>query len=144
MTRMQQNISLQKGRFFLYLSHSSFGVFFHYRSSLSHLASPSSYSTRFELFIDFIGVIAAIAAGAAQVYFLYIRQDGDTLTPKYQPLMSLLFGNLTQDFVNFSVILMKAQQGIPGYVEQIPEAARNFRHAAGVSAASLVYIGACH
>ncbi|KAH0832051.1 ste6-like protein [Lanmaoa asiatica] len=41
------------------------------------------YSTRFELLIDAIGIVAAVAAGAAQ------------------PLMSLLFGNLTQDFVTF-------------------------------------------
>ena len=88
--------------------------------------------------------MAAVAAGAAQVRVSVLHRDMITQISTYQPLMSLLFGNLTQDFVNFSVILLKSQQGIPGYVEQIPEAARNFRHAAGVSAASLVYIGACH
>ena len=78
MTRMQQKLSLQKGRFFPYLLYSSFGEFVHYTFSLSHLASPSSYSTRFELFIDFIGIVAAVAAGAAQVYVLHLLQDGDT------------------------------------------------------------------
>lgn len=43
------------------------------------------FSTSFEVTIDIIGVVCAAAAGAAQ------------------PLMSLLFGNLTQDFVNFSL-----------------------------------------
>lgn len=43
------------------------------------------FSTSFEVTIDIIGVVCAAAAGAAQ------------------PLMSLLFGNLTQDFVDFSL-----------------------------------------
>ncbi|KAF6757399.1 multidrug resistance protein 1 [Ephemerocybe angulata] len=41
------------------------------------------FSTKFELFIDALGLLCAAAAGAAQ------------------PLMSLLFGNLTNEFVNF-------------------------------------------
>ncbi|PPQ92430.1 hypothetical protein CVT25_008651 [Psilocybe cyanescens] len=81
------------------------------------------YSTKFELFIDLIGIIAAIAAGAAQ------------------PLMSLLFGNLTQDFVNFSQTLAAAQQGVVGAAEAIPEAAAEFRRSAGLSATYLVCIG---
>jgi ATP-binding cassette subfamily B (MDR/TAP) protein 1 len=76
------------------------------------------YSTRFELFIDFIGICAAIAAGAAQ------------------PLMSLLFGNLTQGFVNFTIIL-----NTPSRAWEIPQAAADFRHSAGKSASYLVYIG---
>ena len=58
--------------------------------------------------------------------------------------MSLLFGNLTQQFVNFSIILANANAGIPGYSEQIPAAAAEFRHSAGKSASELVYIGALH
>ncbi|PPQ91666.1 hypothetical protein CVT25_012879 [Psilocybe cyanescens] len=81
------------------------------------------YSTKFELFIDFIGIVAAVAAGAAQ------------------PLMSLLFGNLTQDFVNFSQILAEAQKGTPGAADRIPQAAADFRHSAGLSATYLVCIG---
>ncbi|KAH9480411.1 ABC multidrug transporter atrD [Psilocybe cubensis] len=81
------------------------------------------YSTKFELFIDFIGIIAAVAAGAAQ------------------PLMSLLFGNLTQDFVNFSQVLAAAQDGDAAAAANIPQAAADFRHSAGLSATYLVCIG---
>ncbi|PPQ96673.1 hypothetical protein CVT26_010302 [Gymnopilus dilepis] len=76
------------------------------------------YSTKFELFIDAIGLVAAAAAGAAQ------------------PLMSLLFGNLTQDFVNFSQVVID-----PSRANEIPDAARNFRHAAARNSTYLVCIG---
>ena len=55
--------------------------------------------------------------------------------------MSLLFGNLVQQFVNFSVILANANAGVPGASEQIPTAAAEFRSAAGSLALELVYIG---
>lgn len=58
--------------------------------------------------------------------------------------MSLLFGNLTQQFVNFSIILAGAKAGKPGFSEQIPAAAAHFRQSAGQSAAGLVYIGESH
>ena len=58
--------------------------------------------------------------------------------------MSLLFGNLTQQFVNFSTILANAESGLPGYSEQIPAAAAEFRRSAAKSASELVYIGALH
>ncbi|KAF8955024.1 hypothetical protein BDZ97DRAFT_1927499 [Flammula alnicola] len=76
------------------------------------------YSTKFELFLDFIGLVAAGAAGAAQ------------------PLMSLLFGNLTQDFVNFTQIVVN-----PARSSEIPEAGANFQHSAGKNATYLVCIG---
>ncbi|KJA18017.1 hypothetical protein HYPSUDRAFT_169806 [Hypholoma sublateritium FD-334 SS-4] len=76
------------------------------------------YSTRFEIFLDFIGLAAACASGSAQ------------------PLMSLLFGSLTQDFVNFSQILMD-----PARSGEIPAAGAEFRHSAGRSATFLVCIG---
>ncbi|KAG1825478.1 P-loop containing nucleoside triphosphate hydrolase protein [Suillus subaureus] len=44
------------------------------------------YSTRFEIMLDCFGVIFAIAAGASQ------------------PLMTLVFGDMTQDFVTFSSV----------------------------------------
>lgn len=50
--------------------------------------------------------------------------------------MSLLFGNLTQDFVNFSQILMD-----PTRSSEIPAAGAEFRHSAGKSATYLVCIG---
>lgn len=58
--------------------------------------------------------------------------------------MSLLFGNLVQQFVNFSTILANADAGVSGASEQIPAAAANFRSAAAKSASELVYIGVLH
>ncbi|KAF8149154.1 P-loop containing nucleoside triphosphate hydrolase protein [Crassisporium funariophilum] len=81
------------------------------------------FSTKFEIFIDCIGLVAAATAGAAQ------------------PLMSLLFGNLTQDFVNFGTTVARANAGVPGAAASIPEAAAHFRHSASQSASYLVYIG---
>lgn len=81
------------------------------------------FSTKFELFIDVIGLIAAAAAGAAQ------------------PLMSLLFGNLTQDFVTFETIVFQAKGHNATAEALIPMAARNFRRTAALDASYLVYIG---
>jgi len=84
------------------------------------------YSTKLELFLDGIGLIAAAAAGAAQ------------------PLMSLLFGNLTQEFVNFGQVVGRAQQAGPAGEAaraMVPEAAASFRKAAANNASYLVYIG---
>ena len=58
--------------------------------------------------------------------------------------MSLLFGNLVQQFVNFSTILANAEAGVPGASEQIPTAGADFRRAAAKSASELVYIGVLH
>ncbi|KAK0187916.1 P-loop containing nucleoside triphosphate hydrolase protein [Armillaria mellea] len=51
------------------------------------------FSTKFELFVDGLALIAAAAAGAAQ------------------PLMTLLFGNLTNQFVIFQSVVNKVDQG---------------------------------
>lgn len=58
--------------------------------------------------------------------------------------MALLFGNLTQQFVQFSTILNAAHSGVPGASEKIPAAAVHFRRSAAQSAAGLVYIGESH
>ena len=55
--------------------------------------------------------------------------------------MTLLFGNLTQDFVNFGVALNKAKNGDPGAADQVPVAAAAFRHSAALNASYLSYIG---
>ncbi|KAL0958179.1 hypothetical protein HGRIS_000343 [Hohenbuehelia grisea] len=83
------------------------------------LAQLFRYSTPFELFLNAIGLIAAATAGAAQ------------------PLMSLLFGRLTQEFVKFAQAIGTQQ------VEdtQVQEAAASFRHAAALNASYLVSIG---
>ncbi|PFH54100.1 hypothetical protein AMATHDRAFT_186925 [Amanita thiersii Skay4041] len=87
------------------------------------LAALFRFSTKFELFIDFIGLICAAAAGAAQ------------------PLMTLLFGNLTQDFVVFGTALKNVANGVPGAAEQVPIAAAAFKRSAAKDASYLVYIG---
>ncbi|KAF7298981.1 hypothetical protein MIND_00846300 [Mycena indigotica] len=85
------------------------------------------FSTPLELFLDAIGLVAAAAAGASQ------------------PLMTILFGNLVNQFVHFGVVIMNlnnpdsntaatAQAALPG-------AARAFRHEASKLATYLVIIG---
>lgn len=80
------------------------------------------FSTRNELIMDAIGLCAAAAAGAAQ------------------PLMSLLFGNLTQSFVNFGIAVNNAKTD-PNAKAQLPAAADHFRTTAASDAADLAYIG---
>ncbi|KAI0953276.1 hypothetical protein AcW1_007535 [Taiwanofungus camphoratus] len=95
----------------------------------SHLIQPVSFtsmfrfSTRTELALDFLGLIAAAAAGAAQ------------------PLMSLLFGNLTEAFVTFGQAVKAAEAGTPGAASALPVAAANFRSKAAHDASYLVAIG---
>lgn len=89
------------------------------------------YSTRYELFIDAVGLVAAGAAGAAQ------------------PLMSLLFGNLTQEFVLFAAAeLQYVQETQSGNAtataaarQALDAAAASFRHNAAEDALYLVCIG---
>ncbi|TFK26115.1 P-loop containing nucleoside triphosphate hydrolase protein [Coprinopsis marcescibilis] len=81
------------------------------------------FTTKFEFFIDFIALLAAAAAGAAQ------------------PLMSLLFGNLTNDFVNFQTIVGRAAAGNETAAALVPAAAQSFREVAALDASYLVYIG---
>ncbi|KAG2129495.1 P-loop containing nucleoside triphosphate hydrolase protein [Suillus clintonianus] len=89
------------------------------------------FSNSFEITIDIIGVVSAAAAGAAQ------------------PLMSLLFGNLTQDFVNFSVAESNytslLQSGDPTAIAQAQQildtAAAGFRKSSALDASYLTYIG---
>uniref|UniRef100_A0A8H8CEK7 P-loop containing nucleoside triphosphate hydrolase protein n=1 Tax=Psilocybe cubensis TaxID=181762 RepID=A0A8H8CEK7_PSICU len=81
------------------------------------------YSTKLEIFLNCIGIVAAVAAGAAQ------------------PLMTLLFGRLTEDFVSFTQVVNQANNHVPGAAERIPEVAAHFRQAAAKNASYLVYIG---
>ncbi|KAJ7784493.1 P-loop containing nucleoside triphosphate hydrolase protein [Mycena metata] len=85
------------------------------------------FSTKFELFIDAIGLVAAIAAGAAQ------------------PLMTILFGKLVNQFVNFQILILELQSGDPAKIASaeaaLPAAAKGFRHQASLLAVYLVIIG---
>ncbi|KAJ2926584.1 hypothetical protein H1R20_g10519, partial [Candolleomyces eurysporus] len=81
------------------------------------------FSTRLELFLDAIGLVAAAAAGAAQ------------------PAMALMFGNLTQEFANFGTVVGQARAGNETAVALVPDAIRDFRQTAAADARYLVYAG---
>jgi len=55
--------------------------------------------------------------------------------------MSLIFGALTQDFVNFQIVRAKAEAGDPEGIAALPGAAANFRRVSALDASYLVYIG---
>ncbi|KAF8575980.1 ste6-like protein [Ramaria rubella] len=80
------------------------------------------FATPFELFIDFIGLIAAAAAGAAQ------------------PLMSLIFGRLTNTFVEFGAIVQNSPPNLQSNAtfEAVVE---DFRHQSATDALILTGIG---
>ncbi|KAJ7135203.1 P-loop containing nucleoside triphosphate hydrolase protein [Mycena crocata] len=82
------------------------------------------FATRTEKLLNFIGFFAAAAAGAAT------------------PLLSLFFGNLTQDFVIFTLTLAEAQAGDAEAAARMPAAAAAFRRASGKNAMYMVIIGA--
>ena len=74
--------------------------------------------------------------------FFPIRANLSTDGCLLQPLMSLMFGNLTQDFVNFSTVIQNVNPNDPQSSAQVEEAAARFRHVAALDASYLVYIGA--
>jgi len=55
--------------------------------------------------------------------------------------MSLLFGNLTQDFVNFQMVINQASAGNATAVQEIPIVAERFRRTSAKDATYLVYMG---
>jgi ATP-binding cassette subfamily B (MDR/TAP) protein 1 len=55
--------------------------------------------------------------------------------------MSLIFGRLTQDFINFQIVRGQVDQGLTEGVAALPQAAANFRTATALDATYLVYIG---
>ncbi|KIJ54732.1 hypothetical protein M422DRAFT_200639 [Sphaerobolus stellatus SS14] len=84
------------------------------------------FATKGEMILNFIGLIAAAAAGAAQ------------------PLLSLLFGSLVTSFVNFGSALNDAannHQPISLDNPKIKAASDDFARHAASSAAGLTYIG---
>ncbi|KAK7469298.1 hypothetical protein VKT23_003782 [Stygiomarasmius scandens] len=80
------------------------------------------YSTKFELLLDAVGLVCAAAAGAAQ------------------PLMTLLFGDLTLAFTNFSTALGDLQAGGISQT-QYQATVDDFRSKASTDAIYLVVIG---
>lgn len=55
--------------------------------------------------------------------------------------MSLLFGNLTQQFVVFGSVVTRMQAGDPTAALELPAAAEAFRRTAALDASYIVYIG---
>jgi len=65
----------------------------------------------------------------------------DILTSTLQPMTSVLFGNLVEDFVMFTTVVLGAEQGDEAAKRQLPTAAANFRRAAALDATYFVYLG---
>lgn len=83
------------------------------------------FATPFELFLNAIGVVLAIAVGAAQ------------------PLMTLIFGKLTVSFTNFGSIADEIGRTgtTPELLARLDDAKRKLKHDAGMNAVWLVVIG---
>lgn len=113
---------------------------------LPSLARPvlivARYSTRTELILDAIGLVAAAGAGAAQVRPFTVRPPIHSLLPN-QPLMSLIFGNLVETFVTFGSAENTYFQDTSNAtaIQELNAAAAQFRHDAGQDALYLVCIG---
>ena len=59
-----------------------------------------------------------------------------------QPLIGLLFGNLVQDFINFTKDVQNFSPDDPQTIARTEEAVKNFRHIAARDASFLTYAGA--
>ncbi|KAF8580728.1 multidrug resistance protein 1 [Ramaria rubella] len=79
------------------------------------------FATSFELFLDFVGLIAAAIPGAAQ------------------PLISLLFGKLVNSFVNFGMVAQQTHFDVSNPAFQA--AANEFRRVTSQDAMILAFIG---
>lgn len=91
-------------------------------------------------------MLPAIGAGAAQVHLKLHNLSYWITHTSPQPLMSLLFGKLTQDFVNFQIIIGSLGSTDPAIAAQaaqnLPDAASSFRSGAAQDALYLTLIGA--
>ncbi|PVF95031.1 putative Leptomycin B resistance protein pmd1 [Serendipita vermifera] len=83
------------------------------------------FHTKLDIILDIIGIICAAASGAAQ------------------PLMTLMFGNLTVSFVDFGTAAQNAFQGgaTPEELQALAQAADHFKSVASKDALYLVFIG---
>lgn len=84
-----------------------------------------TYSTPFEKFINFVGLIFAAGAGAAQ------------------PLMTLIFGNLTTTLTNFAGAIANggAKPGDSGLLQEFEAAKAELRRSAATYSEDLIWIG---
>ncbi|KAG7444173.1 P-loop containing nucleoside triphosphate hydrolase protein [Guyanagaster necrorhizus] len=81
------------------------------------------YATIPEKLLNVLGIFAAAASGAAQ------------------PLMTLLFGRLVQDFTDFATTLFQIEAGDEDAAARFDSVAASFRAAASANASYLAYIG---
>ncbi|KAF7297203.1 hypothetical protein MIND_00953400 [Mycena indigotica] len=81
------------------------------------------FATRMEIFFNILGLVAAGAGGAVT------------------PLLSVFFGNLTADFVTFTLTLAQSRAGSVEATAELPAAAAHFRHSAGRNATWLTVVG---
>ena len=81
-----------------------------------------------EVFFEFIGILLTI----------YPLPPFSSLYT--QPLMSIIFGNLTESFVQFGTAVDNLHKG-SGTLQAVNDAAVKFRHDAAVDAAFLCYLG---
>ena len=56
--------------------------------------------------------------------------------------MSLIFGDLTQDFLDFGTAIQNIDPNDPQTTTKVDEAAKRFRHVAAQDASYLTYLGA--
>lgn len=84
-----------------------------------------TYSSSFEKFINLIGLIFAAGAGAAQ------------------PLMTLIFGNLTTTLTNFAAVVANsgASPGDAGLLKEFEAAKAELKRSAATDSLDLVWIG---
>lgn len=89
------------------------------------------------------GLVCAAAGGAAQVRLSDNFPALRTLIKNLpcQPLMSLLFGRLTENFVEFGTVIQQSNLGNATAQAELPGAAASFRRASALNASYLTYIG---
>ena len=123
-------------------------VFVSFHVPICNLYTVLRFSTRTELILNGLSLIAAAAAGAAQVCVWPSSTPPSPCvstfsTDEYpsQPLMSLLFGDLTQDFIDFSNGIKAIDPNDPQSTAKFDEVVERFRHVSAQDASYLTYIG---
>jgi ATP-binding cassette, subfamily B (MDR/TAP), member 1 len=98
----------------------------------------SSFSTKLELLLNVVGLLSAVAAGSAQVWFFFAFSSKNSLSFFRKPLMTILFGNLAQSFIKFGTAMALKQAGDPNALQQ---ALQGFKKDSARNALWLSFIG---
>ena len=103
------------------------------------------FSTRSDLALNALGLVCAAGAGAAQVleHFPHTQCSFGYTDTFIQPLMTLMFGNLTLAFVQFGTAVQNAfaAGASPAAMQEFNDAASAFKRAAADDALYLACIG---